>query len=122
MAAAKVYLDEDVHPFIASALRLRGWDVLATVEARRCGTSDREQVRFATLNGCSFLTYNVQDLPRIHYEMIAAGESHAGIIVATQDNPRRTIRALLNMLANVSAEEMRDSLIYVNNWIDMPPA
>ena len=33
MAAAKVYLDEDVHPFIADALRLRGWEALTTREA-----------------------------------------------------------------------------------------
>jgi len=122
MAAVRVYLDEDVHPFIAPALRLRGWDALATVEAQRRGTGDRAQVRFATQNGCAFLTYNVQDLPRIHYEMVAAGETHAGIVVATQDNPRRTIRALLNMLANVSAEEMCNSLVYVNNWVDAPHA
>ena len=122
MAAAKVYLDEDVHPFIAPALRLRGWEALATVEAHRCGAGDWEQVRFATQNGCAFLTYNVQDLPRIHYEMVAAAESHAGIIIATQDNPRRTIRALLNMLATVSAEEMCNSLVYANNWVDAPHA
>jgi hypothetical protein len=28
MAAIRVYLDEDVNPFIADALRLRGWDAI----------------------------------------------------------------------------------------------
>ena len=121
MAAAKVYLDEDVHPFIADALRLRGWEVLTTSEARRRGTPDRAQVRFATENGYAFATYNVRDLPRIHYEMMAAGETHCGIIVAVQDDPRRTIRALLNLLASVPAEALRNSLVYVNNWADAAP-
>jgi hypothetical protein len=30
MAAIRVYLDEDVHPFIADALRLRGWEALTS--------------------------------------------------------------------------------------------
>jgi hypothetical protein len=120
MAAAKVYLDEDVHTFIAHALRLRGWEALTTGEAGRRGWGDGEQVRFATENGYAFLTYNVQDLPRIHYEMLAANESHAGIMVATQDDPRRTIRALLDLLTEIPAEALRNSLIYVNNWAPAP--
>jgi hypothetical protein len=121
MAAAKVYLDEDVHPFIAEALRLRGWEALTTSAARRRGAGDRDQVRFATESGYAFLTYNVRDLPRIHYEMLAAGEHHSGIIVAVQDDPRRTIRALLNLLANVSAEALCDSLVYANSWTEGQP-
>jgi len=121
MAAAKAYLDEDVHPFIADALRLRGWDALTTNDAGRRGASDRHQVRFATEKGYAFVTYNVRDLPRMHYEMMAAGEHHSGIIVAVQDDPRRTIRALLNLLASVSAEALCDSLVYANNWAEAPP-
>jgi hypothetical protein len=121
MGAAKVYLDEDVHLFIADALRLRGWQALTTNDAGRRGAGDRDQVRFATENGYAFLTYNVRDLPRVHYEMLAAGEHHSGIIVAVQDDPRRTIRALLNLLASVSAEALCDSLVYANNWADVRP-
>jgi hypothetical protein len=121
MAAAKVYLDEDVHPIIADALRLRGWQALTTNDAGRRGAGDRDQVRFADENGYAFLTYNVRDLSRIHYEMLAAGEHHSGIIVAVQDDPRRTIRALLNLLASVSAAALGDSLVYANNWADVLP-
>ena len=119
MAAARVYLDEDVHPFIADALRLRGWQALTANDAGRRGEGDRDQVRFATDNGYAFLTYNVHDLPRMHYEMLAAGEHHSGIIVAVQDDPRRTIRAPLNLLASVSADALCDSLVYANNWADV---
>ena len=121
MAAAKVYLDEDVHPFIADALRLRGWDALTTNDAGRRSAGDRDQVLFANEKGYAFLTYNVRDLPRIHYEMTAASEHHSGIIVAVQDDPRRTIRALLNLLASVSAETLCNSLVYANNWADVQP-
>jgi hypothetical protein len=44
------------------------------------------------------------------------GESHAGIIVATQADPRRSIRALLSLLNVATADDMRDNLVYLNNW------
>ncbi|MGD0948549.1 MAG: DUF5615 family PIN-like protein [Candidatus Binatia bacterium] len=121
MAAIRVYLDEDVHPFIADALRLRGWEALTTVEAGRRTTDDHEQLTFATEKGYALVTYNIRHFPRIHYEMVTRGEAHAGIIVAMQDDPRRNIRALFNLLTNVSAEAIRGNLVYLNNWADVPP-
>ena len=100
---------------------MRGWRALTTNDAGRRGAGDRDQVRFATENGYALLTYNVCDLPRMHYEMMAAGEQHSGIIVAVQDDPRRTIRALLNLLASVSAETLCNSLVYANNWAEPQP-
>jgi len=63
MAALKIYLDEDVHPFVAHALRLRGWEVLTTVEAGRRTTSDLDQLTFAADNGYAILTYDTRDFP-----------------------------------------------------------
>ena len=116
MAAIRVYLDENVHLFIADALRLRGWDTLTTQEAGRRRATDPEQLRFAARQGWALLTYNVQDFPRLHYELLARGETHAGIIFGSQDDPRRNIRALLNLLNSVSAEELSGNLVYLNNW------
>ena len=116
MATIKVYLDEDVHTFIAPALRLRGWEALTTEEAQRRRASDRDQVTFATNQGYTILTYNSSDYPRLHYEIITSGETHAGIIVATQEDPRRNIRALFNLLNTLAAEAIRDQLVYLNNW------
>ncbi len=116
MAALKIYLDEDVHPFVAQALRLRGWDALTTVEAGRRTTSDDAQLDFATEQGRALLTYNSRDFSRMHSERIAAGRTHAGIIVATQDDPRRNIRGLLRLINAVPAEAITDQLIYLSNW------
>ncbi|MDP2151610.1 MAG: DUF5615 family PIN-like protein [Parvibaculum sp.] len=43
----KLYLDEDVHKKIATALRLKGYDVLSAHEAGNNGISDRKQLEFA---------------------------------------------------------------------------
>lgn len=116
MTAVKVYLDEDVHTFIAQALRLRGWEALTTEEAGRRGAKDLDQITFATEHGYAVLTYNRRDFPRLHYEIVAGGQEHAGIIVATQEDPRQNIRALLNLLNTLSAEAMKGQLVYLNNW------
>ena len=85
MTAIKIYLDEDVHSYIAPALRLRGWDALTTEEAEERGNEDIDQIRFATRRGHSILTYNVNDFPRLHYEIIGRGDSHTGIIVGARN-------------------------------------
>ena len=41
MTAVSLYLDEDVHTFIADAVRRRGWQAITTEEADRCGPSIR---------------------------------------------------------------------------------
>ena len=116
MTAIKIYLDEDVHTYIASALRLRGWDALTTEEAEQRGTNDIDQILFATRRGYSILTYNVNDFPRLHYENISQGNTHAGIIVGTREDPRHNIRALLNLLNTLSTETITGQLVYLNNW------
>ncbi len=116
MAAIKVYLDEDVHIYIAQALRLRGWEALTTEEVGQRGVDDSEQIILAIQRGYSILTYNINDYPRLHYEIVTSGETHAGIIVGTREDPRRNIRALLNLLGKLSAEAMKDQLVYLNNW------
>lgn len=117
MTPIQIYLDEDVHPLIAHALRLRGWTALTTVEARRQGTSDLQQIEFAAENDYVLLSYNVTDFPRLHYEFIGAGNHHCGVIVATQENPGANARALLEILNIFSGQDLLDQLIYLNNWM-----
>lgn len=117
MSAIKVYLDEDVHPLIADALRLRGWDALTTVETGRQGSTDKQQIEYAAENGYVILSYNVADFPGMHYQILAVGEHHSGIIVATQDNPGQNAKALLKLVDAFDAEDFIDQLIYLNNWM-----
>lgn len=114
--AIKVYLDEDVHVFFAHALRLRGWEALTTTEAERRGDTDQDQIAFAAHHRYAILTYNSRDFPRLHYEIVANGKTHTGIIVATQEDPRRNLRALFNLLNTLSADAIDSQLVYLNNW------
>jgi hypothetical protein len=106
-----------VHHLIAHALRLRGWVAVTTCDMGREGSGDLEQIQFATKNGYAILSYNVTDFPRLHYEIVDAGEHHAGIIVATQVDPAANARALLALASTFNAEEFVDQLLYLNNWM-----
>ena len=116
MAALRLYLDEDVHLFIAEAVRLRGYEATTTRDQSRLGADDESQLTFAARQKYTLVTYNVHDYLRLHYQWLTTGKHHAGVIIASQENPRRNIRALLNILAEVTDMEMTDQLEYLNRW------
>jgi hypothetical protein len=111
MTPPKIYLDEDVHHLIAHALRHRGWEALTTVDAGRPATEDLDQIRFAADSGHAILTYNITHFPRLHYELMNSGDHHAGIIVATQENPSANARTMLSLVSAFAAEDLVDELI-----------
>jgi len=76
MATVRFYLDEDVHTFIAEAVRLRGYEATTTRDQRRLGAEDPDQLIFTRQRGYTLVTYNVQDYPRLHYEWLATGKHH----------------------------------------------
>lgn len=116
MTALRLYLDEDVHAFIADALRLRGYEAIITRDHGRLGANDTDQLTFIQRHGYALLTYNVNDFPHLHFQWLAVGKHHPGIIIASRENPSQNIRALLNLLSLVSAEDLADQLEYLNFW------
>ena len=88
-----IYVDEDVDRFVVTALRQRGFDVLATDEAGRQGATDEEQLAHAAALGCVLLTHN-----RLHFSHLhRSGQHHAGIAIVPQSGSvdRRALRAAM---------------------------
>ena len=54
------------------------------------------------------------DYARLYYHRLSPGNHRAGVIIASQANPKRNIRALLNILALVTDTEMAGQLEYLN--------
>ena len=102
MTAIKIYLDEDVHAFVAQALRLRGYEATTTAAEGRLGAEDAGQLDFAPAHGYAILSYDQRDFPRLHYERMRQGGEHGGILIGIKRDPRRTLRGLLRLLADVS--------------------
>ena len=61
-----LYLDEDVNVLVAKLVRARGFQVTTTQAAGQSGTTDANQLAFATSQGHAILTHN-----RVHFEALA---------------------------------------------------
>jgi hypothetical protein len=106
----RLYVDEDVHESVASALRRSGYDVISVREAQRRGLTDAEQLAHAVEQGRTLFSFNAADYIALHLEYLAQGQEHSGIVVSRQVPIGETVRRLLILLDQVSADDMRNQL------------
>ena len=122
----KLLLDEMFSARLAEALRERGHDVAAVAERPELtGRSDPEILAAAVVEGRALLTNNARDFALLCQRMVAAGDEHAGLLLASDRSvPRdrraigRAIEALDNLLAAQPADDaLRNRVLWV-----APPA
>ena len=109
----ELYLDEDVSVLVADLLRARGFAATTTQEAGRLGSSDAEQLEYATDQRKTLLTHNRADFESLARQYFSARESHCGIIIATRHSPQEIVRRLLIILNQVTADEIENQLRYI---------
>ena len=112
----RLYFDEDVHPDLVYVLQEKGFDAITTIEAGLQGNSDRQQIDYAISNNRAILTFNVKHFVLLYNEMYSKNRQHPGIVVSTQQNFGETLKRLLKLLNNKTAEEMSNSIEFLNNW------
>jgi predicted nuclease of predicted toxin-antitoxin system len=116
MSAARLFLDEDVWPGLAIALREHGFDVVHAYEAERGGMSDADQLAYAAQERRAILTHNTRDFVPLAVESFFKGHSHAGVIVSPQIEKGELIRRALNLLRSLSAEEIANTVRYLADY------
>ena len=109
----EMYFDEDVSHIAAKSLRSRGFRVLTTQETGRKQAPDRDQLDYAAAQNLTLVTHN-----RVHFELLAAkyfseAIAHWGIIIAVRRPPAELVQRLLKVLDQVTADEMKNLLIYI---------
>lgn len=107
------YLDEDVSVLVAKLLQSRGFSVTTTLDAHQIGSTDAEQLAFATSQHHAILTHNRADFEKLAAEHFAANHPHSGIIIAVRRSPYELARRLLTLLNEVSADEMENQVRYI---------
>jgi hypothetical protein len=115
----RLYCDEDsMRHALVAALRKRGVDVLTSLEAGTTEQSDEQQLSFATRQGRAIHSFNVGDFCRLHAQWLAGGRSHAGIILAQQQQfpVGEQMRRLIRLVDRLSPEDMRDRLEFLGAW------
>jgi predicted nuclease of predicted toxin-antitoxin system len=112
----RLYLDEDFHPGIASAIRQHGHDCQSAAEAGTLGTTDEEQLTFAAAQGRCIVTFNIADFAALAIQWANAGRTHAGIVVTPQVSRRyfgALLQRLLDLLNTTTADEMVNTFRYL---------
>lgn len=109
----KLYLDEDVHKNVATALRLKGYDVVSAHEAQKQSLSDHEQLIHAVSGERAIFTFNTGDFDRLHKLLAAQRSHHYGILVSKQLSLGETVKRLAKFLFSHSAEEIKDNIYWI---------
>lgn len=110
---AEVYLDEDVSVLVADLLHARGFRSTTARDAGRLGQSDAGQLDYAVSLKMMVLTHNRADFEALHRQYVVEGRNHWGIIVAARRLPPLIVANLLRLLNKLTADELRDQLLYV---------
>jgi hypothetical protein len=115
----RLYFDEDsMNQALLRALAARGVDATSALGAGMIRRSDADHLAYATGEGRALFSFNVGDFCRLHDQWLAAGRSHAGIVVAQQRRfaVGEQLRRLLRLVATISAEDMRGRIEFLGSW------
>jgi hypothetical protein len=109
----RLYLDEDVHKKVATALRLKGYDVISAHEVQKQSLSDFRQLEFAVSEQRAIFSFNAVDFDRLHKEYLKQGGGHFGILLSRQMPIGETIKRLTTFLFSHTAENVRNNLFWI---------
>jgi hypothetical protein len=113
-----LYADEDVHKAFAREVRRRGFNAISVDEEKRRGIDDDQQLEYAASQGRTILTHNQRDFIPLHERWLAEGREHAGVIVSDQIPLGELLRRTFRLLNQVTADEMQNSLRYLNDFAE----
>ena len=109
----RLYLDEDVHKKVATALRLKGYDVVSAHEVQKQSLPDYRQLDYAISGQKAIFTFNAGDFDRLHKEYVQSGKHHFGIILSKQIPIGETIKRLTKFLFTHSSEEIKNNIFWI---------
>ena len=115
----RLYCDEDsMDQDLVHALRARGLDVTTALEENMVNRKDEEHLDYATRQGRVLFSFNRGDFYRLHTEYLSQSKSHAGIILANQQqySVGEQTRRILHLAAAKSADDMRNWIEFLSAW------
>ena len=109
----KLYLDEHIWSRLPQALAQRGCDAVHACALDHIAWDDSDHLAFAAAQGRAVLTFDVADFELLATEWFFANKEHAGIILSNQVPISVLLRRVERLIQRVSADEMRNSLRYL---------
>jgi hypothetical protein len=110
--------EDSMRHALVNALRTRGMDVTTALEKGMLNRLDEEQLDYATQQGRVLFSFNRRDFYRLHAQYLQRGKSHAGIILANQQQYTvgEQMRRILRLAAALSPDDMENRLEFLNAW------
>lgn len=115
----RLLLDENVMRRKLRVPLLSRIDALETMESLgRLGLTDDEHLEFAAAEGWTILTFDAGDFARLHWQWIAAGRSHAGIILETNSliSVGEMLRRLGRLFDRFEERSLVGQLVYLSDY------
>ncbi len=112
----KLYLDEDITPLLARALRDRGYDVISALEIGNIELKDEDHLEYAVWEGRTLFTYNIRDFAKLHKKWQLKNKTHNGIIISYQFSINEfgeLLRRILKLLYIWSPEKIKNQLLFL---------
>jgi predicted nuclease of predicted toxin-antitoxin system len=116
MSKIRLFLDEDVWPGLAVALREYGFDAVHAYEMERGGIPDADQLAYAAQERRAILTHNVRDFVSLAVDCFFKEHFHAGVILSPQIEKGELIRRTLKLLRALSDEEIANTVRYLADY------
>lgn len=113
MDKIRLLLDEDVHAVLSTILQKRGFDVVHAQDIDKKGSSDAEQLEYASQEQRCLMTFNVKDYVLLHNIYVQHEQEHWGIIVSKQLPIGEILRRILNVLRQYSKKSMKNRLLFL---------
>jgi hypothetical protein len=110
------YFDEDFDLKVMHAVEKNGFQVHCARDEGLIGKSDGDHLAYAAERGWTVVTFNRGDFAALHTQYMTTHREHAGIVVSVKMETGRAVRALLNLLDRVSADEARNQIFFLQNF------
>ena len=93
-------------------------DAVTTNELGLSGVTDEAQLEAAAGDARVLMTNNIADFVPLHARWLAEGRQHSGIVLFPQQmfTIGETVRRAIRLIENLSAEDMRNRLEWLNSW------
>ena len=98
----KFYLDEDLAPAIAVALRKKGVDAISAHEVGNVELGDNEQLVFAARQGRCLVSGNARDFRSLGHAAVEQGRPHAGIVLCPPRSHGSDVGAVAGALMDIA--------------------
>lgn len=112
----KLLLDEHIWEGLTELLLQQGCDVVHIAQSKYRSIDDEPLLALAASERRAVLTFNVRDFVPLVRRWYEAEREHAGVILSVQLPPGELLKQMQNLLATLSADELKNTARWLQEF------